>query len=320
MRVNEKKRRRLFKLLTLVLSVLLVIAVALVHYFIPFRSMLSAYAFPVRKAGELRLHFLDVGQADCTIVEFPEGDIVLVDAGDGSWKNDNKLTRYLKGLKPQSLTLVCTHADGDHSGGFENVIDLFGAKEVYFPVLPSTASAYLRFEESVKRAGVAFDTMKRYDVVASASGAYLCCLSPYSMGETNENDASTVLYLYYGGVTALLCGDISSQREEKLLQEYQIDNTLFDKGEYAVRLDGVDILKVAHHGSNSSSSSEWLSLLNPQTAIISCGKGNSYFHPSGDVVTRLQTVGAQVRRTDELGDIIVNILDGEYAVTLRSTL
>ena len=85
--------------------------------FVPLTSLLPAYKIAAREEGELRVHFLDVGQGDCTIVEFPSGDAVVIDAGDGSFTNRNHTVRYLKALAPKRLTMILTHADADHYGG-----------------------------------------------------------------------------------------------------------------------------------------------------------------------------------------------------------
>ena len=83
-------------------ALLLVAVVALVHMFVPLSSLLPAYKLAAREEGELRVHFLDVGQGDCTIVEFPSGEAVVIDAGDGSFINRNHTVRYLKALAPKS--------------------------------------------------------------------------------------------------------------------------------------------------------------------------------------------------------------------------
>lgn len=315
-----QKRRLVLRAVSAAGVAILLAAIALINAFLPFRSLLPAYALPARREGELRLHFLDVGQGDCTIAEFPDGEVLVIDAGDGSWENDNKLVRYLKALSPASLTLLSTHADGDHCGGFATVLSLFGVDRVYLPALPADTARYRAFAAGAARSGAEVSVIKRYDRIVNASGAYAVCISPYSAGETDENEASAVLYLRYAGVSALLCGDVTAAREARLIAEYALDETLFDSGGYAVRLDETDILKAAHHGSADSSSAEWLSLLDAETAIVSCGRGNGYAHPSGGAIARLRESGAEVYRTDESGDLMITISDGSYSVLQRSKI
>lgn len=312
---DERKRKRILAAVRISVAAVAVFAVALCNALRPFKTMLPGYALPARQEGEMRLHFVDVGQGDCTIVEFPEGDLLVVDGGNGGWKNENNLFRYVKSLNPASVSVLATHADYDHIGGLAEFLEYFGADKVYLPVVEGQTSSYFAFAEAAKRSGAELQTLTRYDVIAKESGAYAVCLSPYSMGETDENDSSTLLYVSYSGVNAALCGDISAEREEKLVRESGLDETLFDSGEYRVRLGETDILKVAHHGSAYSSSADWLTLLSPETAIVSCGKGNYYSHPAGETVERLAQIGAEIYRTDELGNLIVSISNGKYVVS-----
>ena len=289
-------------------------AVSLFFYLVPFRALLPAAALPSREEGEMRLHFLSVGQGDCTIAEFPDGDALVIDAGDGSFASNNELVRYLKGLDVSALTLVATHADVDHFGGFSEILRLFEVEKVWLPVLGAQTDAYARFLAAVEREGCETDTLVRYDVITRPSGAYFVCISPHASGETDENESSATLFFSYGGVEALLCSDMSTARENDLLGELALGEDIFDSGEYAVRLRETDILKVAHHGSAGASGEEWLSCLSPETAILSCGAGNAYRHPAGETLARLAQAGAQIYRTDELGHIIVHIGDGGYTV------
>lgn len=296
-------------------AALFLVAVTLVNVFVPFRTMRPAYALPAREEGELRIFFLDVGQGDCSVVQFPNGEALVIDAGDGTWEHDNKLLSFFKALRAEKLTYVVTHADIDHSGGIADLVNTFGADAVYLPAIPSGTQNYRTLLSAVEKSGAAVKTAKRYSVI-EAGEAYAVFLSPYSQGETDENDASSVLYLRYGELTALFAADISSAREEQLRMEYEIDQTLFDFGNFTVRLDDVDILKVSHHGSNTASSAEWLDLIRPEVSVLSCGRGNPYGHPSGGALARLSACGSEIYRTDELGDILLSArADGSYTVT-----
>lgn len=313
-RRDPAKGARLKKIIFALCTAGLILLLALVNFLVPLQTLLPPYKLPAREAGEMRLHFMDVGQGDCTVVEFPEGDIMIVDSGDGAFQSENKLVRYIKGLNPTGVTLVATHADIDHYGGFAELIECFGAQTVYTPLLDTQTGSYQRFAAAVKKSGAEVKTLTRYSVISRPSGAYAVCISPCTTDETDENDTSAVLYLDYGGVGIVLGGDITARWEEKLLSDYAFLDGIFDSGEYSVRLEDTDILKVSHHGSASSSSEEWLSLLSPRVAVLSCGRGNPYSHPAAESVTRLAAVGAEIYRTDELGNIAVSIKDGNYTI------
>ena len=308
--------RKIKKIITSAVLATIVIIIAIVACILPPRKLLPALRISEIEDGELRIHFLSVGQGDCTVVEFSDGELFVIDAGADSFQQKNKLVRYVKGLHPTKINLILTHSDLDHYIGFDVLLESFDIDAFYLPVLSSTSRSYITLMQKIKREGCKTDILTRYSTI-QREGGYFVCLSPYSVGETIENDSATVLYLQYEGVKTVFSADIGKQREKQLEREYRLDSTLFNSGENTVELNGVDILKVAHHGSANSSSEEWINLLNPETAVISCGEGNMYSFPRQEVISNLTNVGATVYRTDELGDIIISIKDGRYNVAVR---
>lgn len=319
-RKDPDRRMALRRGILLAVAAGFVLVVALISYFVPFRSMLPALRIPARGAGEARVHFIDVGQGDCTVIEFPEGDCLVVDAGDGSFEHDQRLLRYLKGLGSPKLTLVATHPDADHCGGMAELMDRFDVEMLYLPYNTSDSRYFTRMLSSAERNGVPTASLTRYGAIVRPSGAYAVCLSPNSIEETDDNDSSIVLYFSYGGTNLLLGADISAVRERKLMRDYALDETIFDRGELRVRLSEVDILRVSHHGSDGSSSEEWLSLLGAEAAIISSGCENPYGHPGMGAVERLTEYVDELYRIDELGDIVVTVSQENYVIQTRSSL
>lgn len=307
-------RARGAKIVRMAVAALLALAVVLVPAFVPMRKLLPAAVLPARAEGELRVHFLGIGQGDCTIVEFPDGDALVVDAGDGSFEHNNFLIRYLKGLRAQGLILVVTHADVDHYGGMEEIVHVFGAEQAYLPAIGTQASAYQSLAETLERSGCSVGTLKRYDAIERPSGAYAVCISPHAVGESDANEASAVLYLSYQDVNFMLCADISAEREAQLLREAALYDGIFDSGALRVRPEETDILKTAHHGSANSSSEVWLQTLSPEVAVLSSGRGNAYRHPAAETLARLRQAGAEIYRTDEYASVVVSVMDGAYTV------
>lgn len=291
------------------------LVIALLHLFVPLSSLLPAYKLTARAEGELRVHFLDVGQGDCTVIQFPSGDVVLIDAGDGSFFNRIHTVRYLKALAPAHLTMILTHADADHYGGFEALVQAFGADAFYLPAAGEDTPEYAALLDAIERSGAQTGVMTRYGVIADRSGAYLACISPRSLDEEEGNEASSVFYLRYEGVGVMLAGDISSAVERRLVRENALLEGIFDCGDFRVRPEETEILKVSHHGSAYSSCTEWLSLLSPEAAVVSCGAGNAFSHPSPEALARISAAGAEIYRTDELGDVIVGIHEGGYTLS-----
>lgn len=315
LRPFERRARRalLIRVGTVLLAALLVLALAVFNTAVGFRTLLPAYALAEREEGEFRLHFLSVGQADCTLVEFPDGHVLFVDSGGGTWQGNNHIFRYWKGLGSPDCDLLVTHTASDHAGGVPFLLNTLHAKTLYYPSVFSASS----LKEAAVRAGVPCEPFSRSFVYGDENG-YLVCLSPRSEEDEEANDCSAVLYLRYAGVGVLLTGDISSERERLLVRESALG--IFTDGlpdGFPAPLWETDILKAAHHGSGSSSCEEWLSLVRPETAVISCGAGNSYGHPDPAVTGRLSSYG-EIYRTDELGDVLVTISPGgtyrvEYA-------
>ena len=314
-RERERKRRKLFRALKTSAVCLSALAVALLFLILPFRTMLPATRIAAREEGELRVHFLSVGQGDCTIVEFPDGEALVVDAGDGSFSANNAVVSYLNGLDVERLSLLITHADIDHYGGAREILRNFRIHTFYLPVIGSDSSDYAAMQRAVLRENCPIAKLTRYDTIVNSSGAYVVCVSPHAAGEDDVNDASTVLFVSYEGVNVLLTADISKTRERQLLRELELSESIFDSGDFRVRLDETDVLKVSHHGSADSSSTEWLTYLSAEAAIISCGAGNNYKHPAQETLNSLTSAGTHIYRTDELGHIILSVRDGRYEFT-----
>lgn len=314
---GERKHSKAFytRLACLTLAVLLLAAYVLFVSFLPLRTLLPAYPVAARGDGELRLHFLSVGQGDATIVEFPDGEIVVVDAGDGGYENANHIFRYIKALKPTGVSIVATHADLDHYGGFARICEDFSVSRAYLPAIGSERSTYSDFLKSVSASGAETVTMLRRVLIENSSGAFIACISPNGGEAIDENENSSVLFVSYQGVNALLAGDIGEERESALLREYALAPDAFDHEARPVRLEETNILKVSHHGSASSSSQAWLKALGAEVAVVSAGRGNGYGHPTADAMGRLHGAGAQIYRTDELGDIMITVAGGAYALT-----
>lgn len=314
---EEKKARKNFPVKRLAIAagcVLLAVMFALLAAFLPPERLLPAKKISVCAEGEARLHFIDVGQGDCTAVEFSNGDVLVVDAGDGSFRTRNALVRYLKGLSPARLSVLATHSDADHVGGFPALFNAFEVDECFLPAYAGENAEYTAFLRAAEEEGCRAETLSRYGAIERENG-YLVCLSPRTAEEESENnETSAVLYGELNGVRFVLGADIGAGREELLLQEYALG--VFDVGRHAVRLEEIDVLKASHHGSGNASSAAWLGLLRPAVFVLSCGRGNLYGHPDGETLARFRAASpqGQIFRTDELGNIVVSMRSGTYTV------
>lgn len=300
-------RTAIKRLIGVAVAVFVIVLIAVVQYIYPFRNFLPAYALPERGEGEMRFHFLDVGQGDCTIVEFSDGTVVVVDSGVSAWATENRLTRYLKALKPCALSLVVTHADSDHYGNMAALLESFTVDTLYLPTHAANTKEYAHLLSLAAKKGVPMSVLTRRMTLISSSDAYGVCLSPVGAEGEKDNEASAVIYFEYAGVGAVLSGDIGVMREEEIEKEYVFSEEFFDSGSYSVRLERTQIFKMAHHGAGDSSSQRWVSMLSPSVSVVSCGKGNDYGHPDSEALSRLKAVGSEIYRTDELGDVMVTV-------------
>lgn len=288
-----------------------------------------------RADGDCRVHFLDVGQGDCALVELPDGKVALIDGSDGSEAHTRYILRYLNALKIKTLDyLIATHSDTDHVGSLSRVLEVKGVIETFMPYLTRTmGTSYESFVSAAKEYSqkIVFSRRGLSRSVRSGETPYefnfLSPLSPntpnseYSIVNADEdaddtaiNDTSAVVYLEYAGRKVLFLGDVSAKKESEILRDCKANLVCCD-GKY-ISLDNVDILKVSHHGSATSSGEAFIAALGVKEAIFSVGKSNAYLHPSQSVLGVFSRVGARVHRTDEQGTIIVSISsDGSYRVS-----
>ena len=269
-----------------------------------------------RKDGEMRIHFLDVGQGDCTLIELPDGKIALVDGGDTTETTTETVLRYLNKLKIKTIDyLIVTHSDSDHCGSLETVVE---QKEILNAYLPATKPE----NEGVTYAGLYAElleekcplTYSSRAVNLSGDGYTFTFLYPRSL-ETEDLDyydgSSAVIWLDYKGASAILMGDEPVSTESLLIT----DSKAGILKKYGVDLQSTEILKVGHHGSATSTSLEFLQYLNVQTAVISCGENNPYGHPTKEVLGNIEAAPASVYRTDHHGTVMVTVkADGKCKV------
>lgn len=245
---------------------------------------------PASALADLEVHFLDVGQGDCAIIQC-DGETMIIDGGPKS-AVDMVFSYIRNTLKLNSIDyLVSTHPHVDHVGGLAAVLN---AVQVDLLLAPTTNWDSEAFRDMIKYADAQGtpivipeigDTLK----LGNATVTILYC-RPDQI-EKYTNDASIVLRIDYENTSFLFTGDAEAYAEYIMLY-----------GEVSLQ---ADVLKVSHHGSASASSLEFLQAVSPAYAIISVGKENRYGHPTSEVMERLHNVGATILRTDELGTIVI---------------
>lgn len=241
----------------------------------------------VSASGELKVHFIDVGQADSILVQ-QGSSAMLVDAGNNA---DNQTVKSY--LDKQGITelkyFIGTHKDEDHIGSADYIINSLKVGKVYFPKQTATTKTFEDFVRAVKGKGLKL-TVPSVGESFKLGEATVTVLAPNSSSYKDANDYSIVVKVTYGSTSFLLTGDAESVSESEMVS----------KG-----LDlGATVLKVGHHGSKSSTSQSFLNKVKPKYAVISVGKDNDYGHPKQEVMDRLKAKNIPVYRTDENGTIV----------------
>lgn len=257
--------------------------------------------------GDLRLYFLDVGQGDAIAVRSPAGRWVLVDAGPRGERYDAGARVVVPFLRRQGVgrleALFLTHPDLDHMGGAPAVLDALRVGAVIEPGRPTGKPVYLEILERVDRRAIRW-VEGRSGRAITLDGVRIEVLHPPPgpLDPAREaNDYSLVLRLSYGRFTALLTGDAPAEAEVAAI--------------HGVPEPRTTVLKVAHHGSTTSTSPALLRAVRPDLAVVSVGRRNRYGHPAPAVLARLERAGARIFRTDLHGTVRVDAHpDGSFRV------
>ena len=237
---------------------------------------------------ELLIHFIDVGQADCALVEY--GDYHLLIDG-GNREDGSMLVTYLENAGVSELdAVVCTHAHEDHVGGLPSVLAVYPTAAVYAPTNTYSSKIFDDFMYYTDQQGLEVTIPQPGDTIAEGELTVTVLGPVKSYAETN--DTSIVLMVEFGDTSFLFTGDMEVAAENDMLDYW------------GSRVDWqVDVLKVGHHCSNTSTGYRFLNEVMPTYGIISVGEGNSYGHPHDEPMSRLNQAGVTLFRTDELGTI-----------------
>ena len=265
------------------LSLLLILALLLAGCALP-----ADTAAPVSGEG-LTVSFIDMGQADCALLECG-GEFMLIDGGNRD--AGQLLVSYLEQQGVETLSaVVCTHAHEDHVGGLPSVLAVYPTQAVYAPTRTYASKVFDDFVYYTDQQGLEI-TIPAPGDTWTLGQASVTVLGPVkSYAETN--DTSIVLRVSYGETDFLFTGDMETTAENDMLDYWG--------GRISWK---ADVLKVGHHGSNTSTGYRFLNEVAPDYAVISVGKDNSYGHPHEEPLSRLNQAGVTIFRTDELGTVI----------------
>lgn len=248
---------------------------------------------------------IDVGQGDSCLIITPQNQKMLVDGGgtENYEIGENVLKPFLleEGITEINYIII-SHFDSDHAKGILEILDDFKIENIIIPTQFSESENYNKFKEISKKENFKTIVVEKGKRIKIEENIYIDVLWPDSKNVINENginNNSIVCKMIKGNFSILFTGDIEEPAEEKIVELYENKNTLKST-----------ILKIAHHGSKSSSTQYFLDLVKPKIALIGVGENNKFGHPNQGVLERLKEMNVKIYRTDIDGQIVVTVRDG----------
>ena len=239
----------------------------------------------------LKVHYLDVGQGDSIFIELPNNETMLIDAAE-SYQSEN-IINYLKNLNYQKIDYVIgTHPHTDHIGGLRDIINTFEIGKIYMPKVVSTTKTYESLLMAIKEKNLKINTAKAGTSIIDTDTLKINILAPNSETYTELNNYSAVTKITYGTTKFLFMGDAEKLSENEIKENVT-----------------ADVIKIGHHGSNTSSSIDFIKKVNAKYGIISVGLNNKYNLPKEETITNWENSGTKIYLTSINGTITA-ISDG----------
>lgn len=233
----------------------------------------------------LKVHYLDVGQGDSIFIELPNNETMLIDAAE-SYQSEN-IINYLKNLNYQKIDYVIgTHPHTDHIGGLKDIINTFEIGKIYMPKVVSTTKTYESLLMAIKDKNLKINTAKAGTSIIDTDALKINILAPNNSTYTELNNYSAVTKITYGTTKFLFMGDAEKLSENEIKEDVT-----------------ADVIKIGHHGSNTSSSIDFIKKVNAKYGIISVGLNNKYNLPKEETITNWENSGTKIYLTSINGTI-----------------
>jgi len=270
------------------------------RYFLPILIILFLLSFTAGLFAQdtVSIYFLDVGQGDSSIIITPDDKVVMIDSGS----DESLILNYLQNLGISHIDLlIATHAHADHITGMDKIIAKYKPKAFIDPGIPHTTSTYQRMITAIDKYNINYyEGISRKINLGSLTFTILPPANPL-IRDSEHNNNSVVVRLDFKDFSCLFTGDIEKEREGQLITESRSNLN-------------VDILKIGHHGSSSSSSPLFIKSVGLKIAVICCGQSNKYGHPHQETISLLQSLGIEIYRTDLNGTILIKTDGIDYQI------
>jgi len=233
----------------------------------------------------LKVHYLDVGQGDSIFIELPNNETMLIDAAE-SYQSEN-IINYLKNLNYKKIDYVIgTHPHTDHIGGLKDIINTFEIGKIYMPKVVSTTKTYESLLMAIKDKNLKINTAKAGTSIIDTDALKINILAPTNSTYTELNNYSVVTKITYGTTKFLFMGDAEKLSENEIKEDVT-----------------ADVIKIGHHGSNTSSSINFIKKVNAKYGIISVGLNNKYNLPKEEIITNWENSGTKIYLTSINGTV-----------------
>lgn len=233
---------------------------------------------------DAKIHFIDTGNSDSILI-MQGNKTILIDGGDNN--DENLVTSYIKNQGIDTLSyVISTHPDADHVGGLDSVINTLNVDNLFVANKEASTQTYTDFVNAYTQKGIKPITPEEGSEFKLSDNSYIKIFN--SNGGENSNDSSLVTLFVNGSDKLLFMGDAEEETEKELLAQ----------------IPDVDLIKVGHHASSSSTTQEFLDKVSPEHAVITVGSGNQYGHPTSLTLDKLQAKSVDLHRTDECGTIL----------------
>lgn len=250
-------------------------------------------------AGKPAMHFVDVGQGDCTLITY-NGDAVLIDAGPVS--AGDAAAEYVKSYADAIDYFVITHPHEDHMGGAADILDTIEVKNIIMPEMEVDTRFYRNTMSRIEEKNINVIYSEAH-AVYDTGNIKITIIDSVIPDDDNLNNVSIVTRIDAGSTSIMLSGDAEVEAEMQIVENY---TAITGSSLYNASILDCDVFKAGHHGSTTSNTSEFLDLVTPGTVVISCGEGNSYGHPHQETLDLFADYGFEVYRTDVSGTVVLS--------------